>query len=59
MRAQELALGALAHERHRQALSLAYFDVFATLVAIALALLLVVTWMRRSVVQKGVAVAAE
>jgi DHA2 family multidrug resistance protein len=58
-RAQQMALEALAHERHRQALSLSYFDVFAILVAVPLALLLLLFWMRRSVAEKGAAVAAE
>ena len=58
-RAHQMALEALAHARHRQALSLAYFDVFAILVGISLALLLLVFWMRRSVAEKGAAVGAE
>jgi DHA2 family multidrug resistance protein len=58
-RSHEMALAALAQARDRQALSLAYFDVFTFLAAVSVALVLVVALMRRSVAEKGANVAAE
>ena len=53
------ALQSLAHTRDRQALSLAYFDVFTVLAALSIALVFVVPLMRRSVAEKGTHVGAE
>jgi MFS transporter, DHA2 family, multidrug resistance protein len=53
------SLEALARARDEQALSLAYFDVFAFLAAVSIALVLLVLLMRRSVAEKGAHVGAE
>jgi MFS transporter, DHA2 family, multidrug resistance protein len=53
------ALRSLAHLRDRQALSLAYFDVFAFLAALSILLVFVVLMLRRSVAEKGGHIAAE
>jgi MFS transporter, DHA2 family, multidrug resistance protein len=55
----ELALQALKHLRDRQALSLAYFDVFTVLAAFAVLLIGFVLLMRRSVAEKGTHIGAE
>jgi DHA2 family multidrug resistance protein len=53
------ALSALDSARHRQAASLAYFDVFWIFAIIAFLLILTVPFMRRSVAEKGAHHAAE
>jgi DHA2 family multidrug resistance protein len=58
-RSHLMALQSLAHARDRQALSLAYFDVFTFLAVISLALVLLVPMMRRSVAEKGAHAGAE
>jgi MFS transporter, DHA2 family, multidrug resistance protein len=54
-----MTLQALEATRQRQALSLAYFDVFALLAAVGVMLLGLLLLMRRSVAEKGAHVAAE
>ena len=49
----------LENARNRQASSLAYFDVFWSSGALAVALILLVLLMRRSVAEKGAHIAAE
>ena len=56
---QQLSLQVLEHARDRQALSLAYFDVFAASAACGALLVLMVLLMRRSVAVKGAHIAAE
>jgi DHA2 family multidrug resistance protein len=56
---QQMSLQALAQARDRQALSLAYFDIFWVAAVLALALIFLVLLMRRSVSEKGAHVAAE
>jgi DHA2 family multidrug resistance protein len=53
------ALKSLALLRERQALSLAFFDVFVVLSAVSMLLVLLVFLMRRSVAEKGAHVGAE
>ena len=53
------ALQALELNRHRQALSLAYFDVFWYSAAVGAALILLVPLLRKSAAEKGAHVAAE
>jgi len=53
------ALSALDQARHRQAASLAYFDVFWIFAIIAFVLILTVPLMRRSVAEKGAHHSAE
>jgi DHA2 family multidrug resistance protein len=55
----QMALQVLEDARTRQALSLAFFDVFAFSAAVGLLLAFVVLAMRRSVAEKGAHVAAE
>jgi len=55
----QMALQTLENARNQQALSLAYFDVFWSSAALALAMVLLVLLMRRSVAEKGAHVAAE
>lgn len=59
VKASDMALGLLGALRQRQALSLAYFDVFWVSAVAALALVLAVLLMRRSVAEKGARVGAE
>jgi DHA2 family multidrug resistance protein len=54
-----MTLQALEHLRTRQALSLAYFDVFSVLAALAVLLLCLIPLMRRSVAEKGEHMSAE
>jgi DHA2 family multidrug resistance protein len=54
-----MALQRLAEERDRQALSLAYFDVFFLAAVLAVALVPLVLFMKRSVAEKGAHVGAE
>jgi DHA2 family multidrug resistance protein len=54
-----MTLESLAHMRSRQALSLAYFDVFILLAGVSVLLAFVVLLMRRSVAEKGARVGAE
>jgi DHA2 family multidrug resistance protein len=54
-----MSLQVLERLRARQALSLAYFDVFTVSAAVGVLLMLVVLLMRRSVAEKGAHVAAE
>ncbi len=56
---QQMALGVLDHQRARQALSLAYFDVFSFSAAFGVLLLVLVLIMRRSVAEKGAPIGAE
>ncbi len=55
----QMALQVLEHERARQALSLAYFDVFWFCAAFGVLLMLPVLVMRRSVAEKGAHIGAE
>jgi len=55
----QMSLQVLEHVRARQALSLAYFDVFTFSAAVGVLLMLVVLLMRRSVAEKGAHVGAE
>ena len=57
--AQQLSLEALQQARDRQALSLAYFDIFWFAAVLAFGLMLLVFLMRRSVAEKGAHLAAE
>jgi DHA2 family multidrug resistance protein len=57
--AQKLSLQALQDVRNQQASSLAYFDVFWSSAAIAVAMIFLVLLMRRSVAEKGAHIAAE
>ncbi len=50
---------ALERIRNRQALSLAYFDVFWVSAALAVVLVFLVLLMRRSVAEKGTHIGAE
>jgi DHA2 family multidrug resistance protein len=56
---RRMTLQALERLRTRQALSLAYFDVFSILAAFAALLLFLIPLLRRSVAEKGQHVAAE
>lgn len=58
-RSHEMALQVLERLRERQALSLAYFDVFAFSAAFAVVLIGLVVIMRRSVAEKGAHIGAE
>lgn len=55
----QMSVALLEQARRRQALSLAYFDVFTTSAAIAALLIFLVPLMRRSVAEKGAHVGAE
>jgi DHA2 family multidrug resistance protein len=55
----QMALQVLEDQRTRQALSLAFFDVFAFSAAFGVLLTSVVLFMRRSVAEKGAHVGAE
>jgi MFS transporter, DHA2 family, multidrug resistance protein len=55
----DMAVQILERLRARQALSLAYFDVFAFLAAFAVLLMLLIPLMRRSVAEKGAHISAE
>jgi MFS transporter, DHA2 family, multidrug resistance protein len=55
----QMALQVLEHSRAQQALSLAFFDVFAVSAAAGVLLIVVVLLMRRSVAEKGAHVGAE
>jgi len=57
--AQRMALQLLGNLRQQQAASLAYFDVFWVATVLAVALVLAVSLMKRSVAEKGGQVAAE
>ena len=57
--AHRMALEALEHARTRQALSLAYFDVFTFSAACGVVLISLILLMRRSVAEKGAHVGAE
>ena len=54
-----MSLQVLEHARARQALSLAYFDVFTFSAAVGVFLVALVLLMRRSVAEKGAHVGAE
>jgi MFS transporter, DHA2 family, multidrug resistance protein len=56
---RDMAIQALEHLRHQQALSLSYFDVFWASAAIAACLVFLVLLMRRSVAEKGTHIGAE
>jgi len=56
---REMALEALAALREQQASSLAYFDVFWIGTVLALVLVVLVLFMKRSVAEKGAHIAAE
>jgi DHA2 family multidrug resistance protein len=56
---QLMAVARLAEERERQALSLAYFDVFWGAAVLAIMLVPLVLFMKRSVAEKGAHVAAD
>jgi DHA2 family multidrug resistance protein len=58
-RSHLMALESLARMRERQALSLAYFDVFIVLAAVSLLLASLVLLMRRSVAEKGAPIGGE
>jgi DHA2 family multidrug resistance protein len=55
----QMALDVLEHMRARQALSLAYFDVFTVSAAVGALLICFVLLMRRSVAEKGAHIGAE
>ncbi|HVO22904.1 MAG TPA: DHA2 family efflux MFS transporter permease subunit [Candidatus Margulisiibacteriota bacterium] len=55
----QMSLQVLEHERARQALSLAYFDVFTVSAAVGVLLMLGVLLMRRSVAEQGAHIGAE
>jgi DHA2 family multidrug resistance protein len=57
--AHQMTLDVLAHVRARQALSLAYFDVFSFSAAFGALLIVLVLIMRRSVAEKGAHIGAE
>ncbi len=54
-----MALAAIERLRDREALSLAYFDIFWCSAIIAAGLVFLVLLMRRSVAEKGAHIAAE
>src|SRR5262249_12013178 len=56
---RRMTLQALERLRTQQALSLAYFDVFSVLAALAVLLLCLIPLLRRSVAEKGEHVGAE
>jgi DHA2 family multidrug resistance protein len=56
---RQLTLCSLENMRNRQGASLAYFDVFWFSAAVAIALVLLVLLMRRSVAEKGAHIGAE
>ena len=58
-RSHLMALQSLDHLRERQALSLAFLDVFVVLSVISILLVLLVPLMRRSVAEKGTPIGAE
>jgi DHA2 family multidrug resistance protein len=55
----QMAVALLEHLRAQQALSLAYFDVFAVSAAVGVLLVSLVLIMRRSVAEKGAHIGAE
>jgi MFS transporter, DHA2 family, multidrug resistance protein len=57
--AHQMTVEVLGRLRARQALSLAYFDVFSVLAAFGVLLVFLVPLMRRSVAEKGTAIGAE
>jgi DHA2 family multidrug resistance protein len=57
--AHKMTLEILAQSRDRQALSLAYFDIFWSSAALAVCLVPLVLLMRRAVAEKGAHIAAE
>jgi DHA2 family multidrug resistance protein len=57
--AQQMTLQSLSDLRHQQAASLSYFDVFWLTSVLALALVLLLPLMKRSVADKGAHIAAE
>jgi DHA2 family multidrug resistance protein len=57
--ANQVALQSLANLREQQSSSLAYFDVFFIFAVVAVTLIVLVFFMKRSVPAKGVHVAAE
>jgi len=59
IRSQQLGLQQLDDLRQQQAMSLAYFDVFWLCAVVALALLILVLFMKRSVAEKGEHIGAE
>jgi len=59
VRSQQMALRSLQELRDRQALSLAYFDVFWSSAVVGAGMVFLVLLMRRSVAQKGAHVGAE
>jgi DHA2 family multidrug resistance protein len=56
---REMTLGVLEHLRRRQALSLAYFDVFTLLAVFSVLLVGLIPLMRRSVAEKGAHIGGE
>ncbi len=59
VQSKQMALQSLADLRQQQAASLAYFDDFWLFAVVAMALVFLVLLMKRSVAQKGSAIAAE
>jgi DHA2 family multidrug resistance protein len=57
--AQQMTVQALSNVRDQQALALSYFDCFWVFAVVGGVLVLLVPWMRRSVVEKGAHIAAE
>jgi DHA2 family multidrug resistance protein len=57
--AKQMALQSLANLREQQASSLSYFDTFFLFAVVAVALIVLVFFMKRSVAAKGAHVAAE
>jgi DHA2 family multidrug resistance protein len=57
--AKQMALQTLANLREQQSSALAYFDVFFIFAVVAVALIVLIFFMKRSVAEKGAQVAAE
>ena len=57
--ARQMSWQALANLRQQQAASLAYFDVFWLAAVVALGLVVLLPFMKRSVAEKGAHIAAE
>jgi DHA2 family multidrug resistance protein len=57
--AKQMALQSLANLREQQASSLSYFDTFFLFAVVAVAIIVVVFFMKRSVAAKGAHIAAE
>src|SRR5205085_9127792 len=56
---RQMAIDVLEKARTRQAMSLAFFDIFFVLAVVGLGVMLLILMMQRSVAEKGAHVAAE